>query len=102
MKTSIYAALAASALIFSTAAIAGEVTGGPNPKVTPVNSYTANSICAFSGQEDGLALVGFDQNGPIFEVVTTGPGYVQTPHQENAADIIHEPGTPGTECRGNL
>lgn len=33
-------------------AFAGEVTGGPNPKPTPIDSYTANSICAFSGQND--------------------------------------------------
>lgn len=83
-------------------ASAGEVTGGPNPKFTPVNSYRAKSICAFSGQEDGLALVGFENGLPIFEVVDTGPGLVQTPHQENSAGIIHEPGIPGDACRGNL
>jgi hypothetical protein len=91
------AALAASSL-----ASAGEVTGGPNPKLTPVNSYRAHSICSFSGQEDGIALVGFENGVPIFEVVATGPGYVQTPHQENAAGIIHAPGIPGDACRGNL
>jgi hypothetical protein len=92
------AALAASSL-----ASAGEITGGPNPKFTPVNSYRASSICAFSGQEDGLALVGFDENGaPIFRVVDTGPGLVQTPSHENSAGIIHEPGIPGDACRGNL
>jgi hypothetical protein len=90
------------ALAASSLASAGEVTGGPNPKVTPVNSYRAHSICAFSGQEDGLALVGFENGVPIFEVVDTGPGLVQTPHQENAAGIIHEPGIPGDACRGNL
>ena len=91
------AALAASSL-----ASAGEVTGGPNPKFTPVNSYRAHSICAFSGQEDGLALVGFENGLPIFEVVDTGPGLVQTPSHENSAGIIHEPGIPGDACRGNL
>ena len=95
-------AFGVAALAVSSLASAGEVTGGPNPKVTPVNSYRAHSICSFSGQEDGLALIGFDENGPIFEVVDTGPGLVQTPHQENAAGIIHEPGIPGDECRGNL
>ena len=83
-------------------ASAGEVTGGPNPKLTPVNSYRAKSICAFSGQEDGIALVGFENGLPIFEVVATGPGLVQTPHHENSAGIIHEPGIPGDACRGNL
>lgn len=90
------------ALAVSSLASAGEVTGGPNPKPTPINSYRAHSICSFSGQEDGLALVGFENGVPIFEVVPTGPGYVQTPHQENAAGIIHEPGIPGDACRGNL
>ncbi|MEO7397122.1 MAG: hypothetical protein ABIW84_01005 [Ilumatobacteraceae bacterium] len=33
-------------------AFAGEVTGGPNPKPTPVDTYTAGSICSFSGQND--------------------------------------------------
>lgn len=96
-------AFGVAALGASSLAWAGEVTGGPNPKTTPVNSYRAHSICAFSGQEDGLALVGFDQNGaPIFRVVPTGPGLVQTPSHENAAGIIHEPGIPGDACRGNL
>ena len=81
---------------------AGEVTGGPNPKATPAGDK-ARSICAFSGQEDGVTLVGFTQQGaPIFIVVDTGPGLVQTPHHENSADIIHEPGIPGDACRGNL
>jgi hypothetical protein len=98
-----FAAVAMITTGMGTVANAGEVTGGPNPKVTPINSYTANSICAFSGQEDGLALVGFDSNGmPIFQVVATGPGLVQTPSHENSAGIIHEPGIPGTACRGNL
>ena len=95
-------AFGAAALAASSPASAGEITGGPNPKFTPVNSYRAHSICAFSGQEDGLALVGFENGLPIFEVVDTGPGLVQTPHQENSAGIIHEPGIPGDACRGNL
>jgi hypothetical protein len=33
-------------------AFAGEITGGPNPKPTPVNRYVMHSICAFSGQND--------------------------------------------------
>lgn len=83
-------------------AYAGEVTGGPNPKPTPAGDM-AHSICAFSGQEDGVALIGFNPDGsPIFIIVDTGPGLVQNPHQENSADIIHEPGIPGFACRGNL
>jgi topoisomerase IA-like protein len=53
--------------------------------------------------EDGTTLVGFDPitGAPIFVYDTPyGPGLVQTPHQENAAGIIHEPGIPGDACRG--
>jgi hypothetical protein len=82
----------------STAA-AGEVTG--NGKSTPAGGR-ASSACAFSGLEDGITLIGFDENGvPQFIVVDTGPGLVQNPHMENAAGIIHAPGIPGQECRGN-
>ena len=101
MTTSIYASLAASALVLSTPAIAGEVTGGPNPKPTAAPDR-AHSICAFSGQEDGITLIGFDNGVPIFIVVDTGPGLVQNPHHENAAGIIHPPGIPGDACRGNV
>lgn len=98
------AAGAALALILSGVggtAYAGEVTGGPNPKGTPAGER-AHSICAFSGQEDGLALIGFNSDGsPIIISVPTGPGLVQTPHMENAAGIVHEPGIPGEACRGN-
>ena len=103
MRMSICAALAASTLVFSTAAIAGEITGGPNPKGTAAPDH-ARSICAFSGQEDGITLVGFnpDTGAPIFISVDTGPGLVQNPHQEKAAGITHAPGIPGDACRGNL
>jgi len=50
-------------------AFAGEQTGGPNPKPTPIDDFGhAQSICAFSGQNDdptggGIALeVGKVQN----------------------------------------
>lgn len=85
------------------AAYAGEVTGGPHPK--PVRGPdVAQSVCAFSGQEDGVTLLGFNPDGtPILAFDTpTGPGYVQTPHMENGAGIIHEPGIPGDSCRGNV
>ena len=82
-------------------AFAGEVTGGPNAKPTPVQSHVAAPICSFSGQEDGLTLIGFNQEGPIFVEVATGPGLVQTPHMENSYGIIHPAGIPGEACRGN-
>jgi hypothetical protein len=46
---------AALALIVSAGggtAFAGEITGGPNPKPTPIDEYNAGSICSFSGQND--------------------------------------------------
>ena len=81
----------------SSSAYAGEVNGRYNRTGAPAH---ANSICAYSGLEDGTTLVGFDENGlPIFVTNTpTGHGLVQNPHQENAAGIIHEPGIPGTSC----
>jgi hypothetical protein len=106
-ETNMRQLIALSALIpiatcMSGAAYAGEVTGGPHPKAVPGPDRAA-SVCAFSGQEDGNTLVGFDSNGnPIIITVPTGPGLVQTPHQENSAGIIHEPGIPGDACRGNV
>jgi hypothetical protein len=87
---------------WSSVAVAGEVTGGPHPKPVPGPDHAA-SICAFSGQEDGFTLLGFNPDGtPIIVPVETGPGLVQTPHQENSYGIIHAPGIPGDQCRGNL
>ena len=87
---------------WSGVAVAGEVTGGPNPKSVPGPDHAA-SVCSFSGQEDGLTLLGFDAQGnPIIVAVDTGPGLVQTPHQENSYGIIHPPGVPGDQCRGNM
>ena len=63
IKHLLVSALCAGAI--ATPALAGEVTGGPNPKPTAVRDH-ANSICAFSGQEDGIYLSGFGPNGPIF------------------------------------
>ena len=90
-----------SAVAMATSAIAGEVTGGPNPKSTAVRDH-ANSICAFSGQEDGIYLAGFDETtgAPIFLPTPTGPGLVQTPSHENSPGIDHEPGVAGDSCRG--
>ena len=92
----------AGATIMASPAIAGEVTGGPHPKPTQGAAH-ARSVCAFSGQEDGFTLLGFNQDGTAIIVeVPTGPGLVQNPHQENSYGIIHDPGIPGDECRGNV
>ena len=95
-------AILIGATVFAAPAMAGEVTGGPRSKPTQGPAH-AKSACAFSGQEDGWTLVGFNPDGtPILREVETGPGLVQTPHHENAADVIHAPGIPGTACRGNV
>jgi hypothetical protein len=82
----------------SSSAFAGEVTGRYGRTGAPAH---ANSICSYSGLEDGTTLVGFDPitHLPIFVTDTpTGPGIVQNPHQD--AGIPHDPGIPGTSCQG--
>jgi len=81
----------------SSSAFAGEVTGRHTRTAAPAH---ANSICAYSGLEDGTTLVGFDDHGnPIFVDDTPyGPGIVQTPHSDGG--IAHPPGIPGSSCHG--
>lgn len=53
-------------------AFAGEQTGGPEPKPTPIADHTAGgSICAFSGQNDAPEgdMVPVDENDPESELV---------------------------------
>ena len=94
-------AILIGASVIATPAMAGEVTGGPNRKPTAVRDH-ANSICAFSGQEDGTYLAGFDEQtgAPVFESTPIGNGYVQTPSHETSPGIEHEPGVAGDSCRG--
>jgi len=83
----------------SSPSFAGEVTGNFNHR-TGAPSH-ANSICAYSGLEDGTTLIGFDPitHLPIFVFDTpTGPGIVQTPHADGG--FSHDPGIPGTMCHG--
>jgi hypothetical protein len=106
---------AALALIVSGAggtAFAGEVTGGPNPKPTPVDTFTAGSICSFSGQNDVPAG---DIDPETGEIDPLSVGRVQSWGQtlNNAAAVllpegsnrsalvgaIHEFG-PGASCHG--
>jgi len=85
------------------AAFAGEITG--NGKPTPIDSFNANSICSFSGQNDDPT-----GGGNPFEA-----GHVQNwGHTKNVAkellgdgrgasaitDLMHEEG-PGTNCNGH-
>ena len=82
------------------AAFAGEVGG--SGKSTPAGTR-ASSACAFSGLEDGEALIGFTPEGaPIIIPVEGGPGVTQTPHAEPAAGVTHPPGVAGQACRGNV
>lgn len=104
MKRSIVGAAICAATIvgFSGSAFAGEITG--NGKTTPIKDRgVARSACAFSGLEDGIHLAGFDPDTglPIFVEVDGGPGVVQTPHGEPAADVVFPPGVAGQSCRGN-
>jgi hypothetical protein len=52
-------------------AFAGEQTGGPNPKPTPIGQYNAGSICSFSGQNDVPEgdMVPEDENDPESDLV---------------------------------
>jgi hypothetical protein len=81
----------------SSSAFAGEVTGRHDRTAAPAHS---NSICSYSGLEDGTTLIGFDQyNHPIFVYDTAyGPGVVQNPHEDGG--ISHDPGIPGMACHG--
>ena len=47
------ATIAMAGLTVGGTTFAGEITGGPNPKPTPIDDFGhAQSICAFSGQND--------------------------------------------------
>lgn len=96
-KTMTFAAIAILTTGMSSSAFAGEVTGQFNRTAAPAHS---NSICSYSGLEDGTTLVGFNSDGsPIFVYDTaTGPGLVQNPHQDGG--FFHDPGIPGTMCHG--
>ena len=101
LSTTCSIALGLVALAVPSLASAGEVTGGPNPKATAIRDH-ANSICAFSGQEDGTYLDHFDETTglPVFLPTDIGPGYVQTPSHQNSPGIYSEPGVAGDSCRG--
>ena len=98
-------------------AFAGEVTGGPHPKPTPIDGDRAGSICSFSGQNDvpeGDPLI--DETGEVVIDPETGEpvidplsvGRVQSWGQTMKIGVslgfprvesIHAFG-PGVNCRG--
>ena len=53
---------------FASPAFAGEITGGPTPKATPVQDRVAASICSFSGQDavDGSPIDSDDKDDVLF------------------------------------
>jgi len=92
-----------AALLLSSAAIAGEVTGRSTPsnRIDTAAPEHARSICAFSGLEDGTYLAGFINGAPDFEpTLDSGPGYVQTPSHQTSPGIESPPGSAGDSCRG--
>ena len=94
-------------------AFAGEVTGGPNPKPTPVDVYTAGSICSFSGQNDvpegdidpitgELDPLSVGRVQSWGQTLNLAAGLMQPPGTKGKAgltDAIHAFG-PGASCRG--
>src|SRR4029079_3112973 len=107
-------------------AFAGEVTGGPHPKPTPIDTYTAGSICSFSGQNDvpagdplideetGEVVIDPETGEPVIDPLSVGPvqSWGQTLNLAAATFLpegtkgksaltgdIHAFG-PGASCRG--
>ncbi|MFZ6004874.1 MAG: hypothetical protein ACOYXM_13185 [Actinomycetota bacterium] len=98
------AGLAAAMVIsMSGAAFGGEITGGKNPKPTPIKDYQAHSICSFSGQNDSPDSEELFDGGRVqsfgdivqeaIDVFGDGKG------ASALTPIITSEG-PGVECRG--
>jgi hypothetical protein len=116
-KSLIAAAVCAAAVLVVGAgpAFAGEITGNGKPLWTDTfvdpatgdvgHSLHANSICAFSGQED-LQFVDDDGN-PLAEPTKGQPAHAQSWGQNVSAGFV-EPSelkggdpSPGTSCNGH-
>ena len=105
MKKRLVGAALAGALVVSMGSpvLAGEITGGKNPKPTPIAGYQAGSICSFSGQNDDpnhpdpFEAGRVQSFGAVLKVakVLLGDGKGAS----SLVPIIHEEG-PGTSCRG--
>ena len=94
-------------------AFAGEVTGGPHPKPTPVDTYRAGSICSFSGQND-VPAGDIDPNTGQIDPLSVGRVQSWGQTLNLAATTFLPPGTkgksalvadiqafgPGASCRG--
>jgi hypothetical protein len=93
-KFAVAVCLTAIAGLSASAALAGELTG--NGKPTPIR-HTANSICAFSGQNDHPdAPLSLD---PL--VAPDGPGGIsQSFGQDVKLGADPRAGNPGDACQG--
>lgn len=82
MRRSLLIAMLAAVMVMAMAgtALAGEING--KGESTPIRGHANNSICAFSGLQDG--------EGP--DDPLSGPGHVQTPHGEPDYDMFFPPG----------
>jgi len=98
------AAVLVGIVVTPTAAFAGEIGGGGKP--TPIDSFNANSICSFSGQNDDPTGGG----DPFQAGHTQTWGQTKNVAKELLGDgrgasaitgLMHEMG-PGTSCNGHL
>ncbi len=91
----IAAATAALLILGASGAQAGEITGGG----TPI-TVKANSICAYSGQNDG-----YHDGTETARVQSFGQGVKEFAAVGMVDDFAHElggVGIPGEECNGHL
>jgi hypothetical protein len=106
MKTSIYAALTASALIFSTAALAGEIKGPPpsgNNTADEIDIH-ARSFCAFSGLNDtplGQGQPGDPEFDPGGQTQSFGSFFGRRGFPVSSLDPKTTFGMPGFGCNPN-
>jgi len=102
------ATIAMAGLTIGGTAFAGENTGGPNPKPTPINNFGhAQSICAFSGQNDnpdGAVALPTPHIDPLEIGKTQNWGHTQANAKAefDAAqfDAFKALRAPGTTCNG--
>ena len=91
MRRFLLAAMLAATMVIASAgvAFAGEITGKGKPTAAPAH---ANSICAFSGQND---TPGGEDGGPVGRVQSWGALDKET------RDFLRSIGVhPGIDCRG--
>jgi hypothetical protein len=97
VKSRIGVAIGSAMLLIALGAgsvLAGEVTGNGDP--TPVNGYIMNSICAFSGQNDG--------NPPPGRTAAHVQNWGQIPKAVRDEITLHpteEAAHPGIACNGH-